>query len=462
VVDIEGVHSDVFMQEVDTWPKTRVNVLDKTRKLLKKRFKALHTRNIDIRQWFTNLSVVGMGGFGVVYKGCIREWDAALTAVLPEHCVQYRLPDAEDPTAKHSISLIIKTMKDLQGYELLDDSPIAAHTKDFSTYLGDVNAAREIAIGQLLNALVVHGVTPHMPLIYEPFYIKGDREDGMQDEGEGEGAGAGAGAEPEAMSAFAMELAHMSLSNFLTSNAMSTSSSEEIVELLDVTLLQLANGLLCAHKHYDFRHNDFHTDNAMMTFITDTTYTYKVNGSFYRIPNYGMCWKLIDFGFSSARVLHEHDVAHAAMHSASLSVLNAVTFDFTDFAAELYDLVRLVTYGKENTMMLRADKRRVVERRFKEYEDMLRDISVSSPKRGSLQLAHEAFIRNATRRDKSKLLRTTAEFSARMQSSGLVEVFFERLASRFKVPAPLAPPAGTVFDAEKSPFGEGGGIVLDL
>lgn len=460
-MDIEGTDSDVFMQEVDAWPKTRVNVLAKTRKLLQHRFKALGTHDVQLDDWFTELTVVGSGAFGKVYKGCIREWDATNSPVVPEHCVQYSLPDAPDPTSKHSVHLIVKTITELEGHELLDSAPYAAHTADFKKYVGDINAAREIAIGQLLNKLVVLGITPHMPLIYEPFYVINNMEDDMEDEDHilAEDVDRLLASEPDVKPAFATELAHMSLSNFLTSKVMSESSSDEIVELLDVVLLQLADGLLCAQKHFDFRHNDFHTNNAMMTFITDTAYTYKVNDSYYTIPNYGMCWKLIDFGFSSARVLHEHDVAHSVMHSAALSVLDTASFDFMDYAAELYDLLRLVTYAKEHTVLLRAEKRRVVERRLDEYAAMLKDISIHSPKRKSLQIAHEAYVRNTVRPQNAPLLPATPEFSKLMHSSGLVAAFFERLGTRFKV---SAEPAGTVFDSDKSPFVGGAGIVLDL
>lgn len=425
---LEGVTSDAFMEEVDTWPKTRVNVLEQTRQLLNDRFEHQeYPREVTrLSDWFTSMQLLGSGVYGKVYKACVRAWDAAMHPIVPEQCMQYILPDVGAPGAKHTIFLIVKTMEGVE-YEMLNDIPYAGHTKDFESWVGENNSVREVMMGRLLNLLVVRGVTPHVPLIYEPFHVYNDEEN---------------------MIGFAMELAHMRFSDFIASKIIIKSTDQEIRELLDVAILQIADGLLCAHKHYDYRHNDFHSDNAMMTFITDTNYNYKVGDAYYTIPNYGMCWKLIDFGMSSSRVFGSTDNAYAAMHSVSFSIVNEY-FDIEDYAAELYDLLRLIHIAKEDSKALPADKKAVVDRALDGYSDILKDISIHSDKRGSLQTAYEMYVKNQTRDKNTPLVDTTAEFTALMEGSGLVQVFFEHLAGRFKVPIE---PVGVVFDSNIDPI----------
>ena len=437
LVDLEGLTSDKLMEAVDTWPKSRVNILEQTRTLLSVRFAATSREIARLADWFARLETVGTGSYGTVYKGCVRAWDTTdMTPLTPPTCVQYTLPDLGATVAvahsNHDIFLIIKTLTPLSK-ATLHDVPYSGHNSDFSAWLGQNNSVREVMMGRLLNLLVVRGVTPHFPLIYEPFHVvEGNR------------------------SAFAMELAHMSFANFMSSKILSTLDSGEAIEVLDVALLQICNGLLCAHKHFDFRHNDFHAENAMMTFITDTNYNYKVNGSYYKVPNYGMCWKLIDFGYSASPVFGENDLAHAAMHSPALSVANDY-FDLTDHAEEFYDLLRLVTSAKYFARTLPVADRNLVYRRLDSYEETMRQIAIDSgDKRGSLGAARTAFIDNYYR-GSVKLLEATPQLSALMRSSGLLERFFESLAAKYYV---SSKPRGVLFDADISPF-VGGDIVLE-
>jgi hypothetical protein len=431
-VDLEGLASDKFMEIVDAWPQTRVNILEQTRLLLNARF-ARTSRTIGhVSDWFAALQTLVSGEYGDVFKGCVRAWELTTGVPLsPPACVQYTVSDID--SAAHDVFLIVKTIAPLT-VPLLNDVPFAGHTPAFDDWYGETNPVREVMMGRLLNLLVVHGVTPHFPLIYEPFQIADTRRTG-----------------------FAMELAHMSLTNFLSSKILAALSPRKAVELLDVALLQLCNGLLCAHKHYDFRHNDFHSDNAMMTFITDSTYSYMVGDAFYTIPNYGMCWKLIDFGQSASRVFGAEDVPHAVMHSPSLSVVNTY-FDLSDHAMEFYDLLRLVTTARNDVEVPKkaAKTKKAVVNRLDAYVDAMRAIARKSTKRGSLQAAYAAYVEN-DRRSRATLLRPRNEFSRLMRSSGLLEQFFHHLGAKYRVPKK---PRGKVFDANSSPF-DGGAIVLE-
>ena len=433
LADLEGVVADRFMEIENTWPATRVNLLEQTREILGTRFELQHSRNIEhIGDWFMNLTEVGTGAFGAVYAGCVREWDAH--AVPQSGCVLYRLPRA----APHAVTLIIKVMEPLE-HALYKGVPYSGHTDVLTGWVGERNSVREVMMGRLLNLLVVHSVTPHFPLIYEPFHFVEDN-----------------------MNGFAMELAHMSFANFMDSHILAAGSDALADELLDVAILQLANGLLCAHEHYDFRHNDLHAQNAMMTYITDTTYNYRVSGSYYMIPNYGMCWKLIDFGYSSSRVFDAEDVAHAAMHSEALSKAHEnFSFGLTHHAIELHDMLRLIvtahTYVSRGS--LPPTRKESLARRLEVYVNLLGDATEErreSMPRATIAEAYDAYVANRDR-STAKIIRTSPRFAKRMRSSGLLEIFFETLGTRFKVPRK---PRGVVFDASVSPFA-GGDIVLE-
>lgn len=431
------------MKEVNTWPKTRVNVLAETRRLLGERFHAIGSRDVSrLSDWFANISELSSGAYGTVYKACIRAWQADnRTPVREQACVQYVLSDVPHASGPNVIYLIVKVMKALEGQRLLNDVPYAGHLASFTDWIGGKNSVRETMMGRLLNLLVVHEITPHVPLIYESFHVLKPYR-----------------------SAFAMELSHMSFTNFVTSKILKDATTADALQLLDVAVLQLCNGLLCAQKHYDFRHNDFHGHNAMVTFITNTTYNYKVGDKFYRIPNFGMCWKLIDFGMASSAVFDRHDIAHAAMHSAALSEAHTY-FDLKDHAAELFDVLRLVTFAKSSVddADFSAARIRALSGRLEEFVAMLRDISLSSPeKRGSLLAAQEEFEENNYHAEQTgKLLRTSHAFSKLMRSSGLLEVFFARLGAKYVVSEADVPRGAVLFDASTSPFNADNKIELE-
>ena len=429
----EGVASDAFMRAVETWPKTRANILEETRRLLSDRFTAIGSRNISrMSEWFTSLTALSSGAYGTIIRGCVRAWAADMTPIEPPSCVHYVLRDID--AVPHTIFLVIKLMTPFEAPRMLA-TPFSGLTRTFGDWVGERNGVREVMMGRLLNLLVVQGITPHFPLIYEPFHIVNTNLD-----------------------AFAMELSHMSFSNFLCSKILKAVDKTAAVELLDVALLQITNGLLCAQKHYDFRHNDFHGNNAMMTFITVSRYTYKVADKYYSIPNYGMCWKLIDFGMAASTVFNEHDVVHTAMYSVALSVADQY-FDLKDHAVELFDILRLVTYAKaEVGDDLPVAVQRAVKKRLDEYVGMLRDIAVASTRRGTLLQARGKFVENE-RRSEERLMGATPAFVASMQAGGLLEVFFHRLAAKFKT---AGTPAATtvIFDSNASPFAAGD-IVLE-
>ena len=332
------------------------------------------------------------------------------TGRLKKHCATPRpacFPKAQN--ASWSPTLIIKVRQTLENVNLRHGT--SGHTETFRSWVGERNSVREMAMGKLLNSLVVHRITPHMPHMYTCYHVQ---EDGLH--------------------AFVMEQMAMSFHDFMAVNAQ--------VPLLDVALLQICQGLLSAQKHVDFRHNDLHTQNVMMSHVQSGTYTYKVGSSFYRIPNHGMCWKVIDFGMASSRLLDRNDVPHAAMHSPALSVAHRY-FDLSGHAAELFDVLRLVTSAKH------VCKSEAVIRRLDEFVNLLHGVAMTSDKSGSLQYARDRYVANANRKTEP-LLVTTPTFSLLMASSGLLERVFHMIARRYKVNRPRG---NNVFDSkQQKPF----------
>jgi hypothetical protein len=71
-------------------------------------------------------------------------------------------------------------------------------------------------------------------------------------------------------------------------------------------LFQVVAALAAAQQHYDFIHNDLHTNNVMWCGTGETHLYYHVKGAaggdrYYRVPTYGRIMKIIDFGRATFR-----------------------------------------------------------------------------------------------------------------------------------------------------------------
>ena len=71
-----------------------------------------------------------------------------------------------------------------------------------------------------------------------------------------------------------------------------------------VIVIQLLQGLLAASIRYGFSHNDLHRGNLMVTDVFPENVYYKTDRVFteagrYKIPNFGMNWSIIDYGFGT-------------------------------------------------------------------------------------------------------------------------------------------------------------------
>jgi hypothetical protein len=186
------------------------------------------------------------------------------------------------------------------------------------------NSIREILFSTLLSALVERSLTPHFPLMYASAYA----------------------AEYTILS----ECCEKSFEEFLLDLVAHNRAGKFRQRLLQVALLQIVHGLAVAQKHFGFMHGNLHGGNAMVSYIYNVMYyTYKVGGKCYSIPTHGMCWKLVNFGFSSAGAISltdNNDVMTRESHLLDDSDHTGITEESGAHASEMYDIFRLVTSSR--------------------------------------------------------------------------------------------------------------------
>jgi hypothetical protein len=68
------------------------------------------------------------------------------------------------------------------------------------------------------------------------------------------------------------------------------------IEELESAMFQVILMLYTYQTLFDFTHNDLHTNNIMYILTNEEFLTYKIKGTFYKIPTFGKIYKIIDFG----------------------------------------------------------------------------------------------------------------------------------------------------------------------
>ena len=317
-------HEDVLMQAVETWPVSRVDLLRQVRRSLRARLARIAAvrSEIALTDVFGSLQPLGEGVYGAVYIGCIRRGSGS--GVCERFFIDVPVLGRQEIT----IFLAVKTTKTpervLSYMHGLRNPPVFLGITREGNWFGHANVMREVLLGRFLNHLVQAGVTPHFPMVYESFEVS---------------PGPGT-------IAIAMELCHMDFDTFLTKVLPRVTNAALRLHMLRVSLMQLAHGIAAAQLRLDFRHNDLHSRNAMMTFITNTVYTYTVRGTDYAVPNLGMCWKLTDFGFGSSSYLFDaSDTMHALKHSGAARKIQ-LKKSFPSHAVEVVDFLRLLRHAR--------------------------------------------------------------------------------------------------------------------
>ena len=409
-----------FLAHEATWPNSRKTVLDSLREKLVLAVPEAGSLR-DLRTKF-KLVKLGSGANGIVYKACLKASEA------DESCLRFPVEGA-----LHEVPLVIKTMRiqaarDAPAPELPPTHCFSSETRKCTV---DTNSLREALMGNMLNLLVIRGATPHLPTVYEVFKSKF-----VEDAAPGR-LGMRAFRAGEDCRVIVTEMCSLTMAQFLKNLIENTENVRDCTEILRVALLQIVHGLACAQAAFNFRHNDFHGQNAMMTFVESENYTYDVDGQTYSIPNYGMSWKPIDFGWSSSSVFGAHDNGYVIVQSRTASHYEKELFGFDadNHALEMYDIVRLMGY-----MKLEAEEREAVavtaEKRHKySVAKMLFQSGIELSEllsRGS-RAKIGTYIPKGTATLSQAEKHSLSETAGASETTGLMQKFFKALASRYIV-----------------------------
>lgn len=319
LADLVGLHPDIndeYIKTVEAWTDSRINLL----RLVQQAMQRVVEQNYilpSLEAVFANISepLGSATAYGSARLACLKDQKTDKCAKFNLGTVHgKRIPQME-------IFLVIKSVPKFNG---VLDKPYSGLLKNLR-WVGDKNPVRELLMGKFLNQLVKNNISPHFPIVYEHFQLK----------------------DSPTTENIVMELCNLDATKFIRD--LFDIPSPQNVEVFEVMMLQLVQALAAADSHYRFRHNDLHAGNAMMTYITNGVYTYKVGGKYYDVPNHGMCWKLIDFGWSSSKVFGENDSADLASSSNAMSFVNTLkkVMPLDSLSVNLFDLLRLVAALKE-------------------------------------------------------------------------------------------------------------------
>lgn len=310
----DRLQTDALSKMAETWVSTRLELLNAVRIQVQKLLSLHGGRDVlaDSRN-------VGKGRYGEVNVGCVanlREPSCKLFA--------YYVNGIE---ARAPFYIANKLMKQKREVSFDPFQVVARH----GTWNPTDNYMREIILGRMANYLVRARISPHFPFLYETYFTETP-------------AGPHLG--------ILMEMSHMDFPQFIRT-VFPTIAVEERTNLLRVILIQITQALAAMQTHFNWRHNDLHYHNIMVTFVAHADYCYVVNGVNYVVPNYGMCWRIIDYGLSSSDVLfHENDNFDASTDAKTLPYtyrfirehyLEGFSEERYRFEPELNDLIRFIT-----------------------------------------------------------------------------------------------------------------------
>ena len=453
------------MEAASIWPETRVQMLSVLGVVLQARIPRGVLEDLET-VFVVEKPALASGASGIVYKACINESDT--TEDTRKVCMRFKIP-LVDSIAAHEVPLVLKNMVQQRA----EDRP-AAYRPEYDCWstrgecTGYANLYREVLSGRFLNLLVHKGITPHLPVIYQCFssrFIETEVPEAAED-----------GTIPEPRfrkrwpcGAIATEMCHMTFRQFIREFTQRCPDEHEhkIPELLHIAFVQIVHGIMCAQTYFNFRHNDLHLNNAMMTYITAGKYRYVVDGQYYDIPNYGMCWKLIDFGFSSSTTLFGcEDNGSMLLCTHALKVADTYRFDSARQPTEMYDIVRFMSSVLQAATSL---KRRTSNPRFDYIIDYFTEkLALSEemfekqhkdPGTGAVQVSHgrsslRTAIVVAKQRDESIKLDYAKRATSNAQGS-LARAFFKHISRNFRVFVPSSvDTVHTVFSADKPLFGK--------
>lgn len=387
--------NDKSLQAIETWVDSRLKMLDIARGEIATRLGDTRVLRKPIGFLFANVQKIGSGKYGVSYSGCFRY-------LFNDRCETFSLGNVHGReitdfefylVLKAINSITVPRPRTLQG---LDRS---------GYYSGSTNPLREIVMGRLLNRLVKARVTPHFPLVYENFVDVNKSQNVL------------------------MEKCDADMSEFFEKlfNVFDASDRNEIIR---VTFIQIVHALASGMQHYSWHHNDFHQNNIMVQIINNSVYKYKVAGNTYAVPNFGMCWKPIDYGFSSSQAFGASDNADAAAHSAAFRVFERRKL--VEESYELTDITRLlesisIVVARSPVASVEPVTLASIQAQLQVIQEIVREVSGDSQSPGSLSAIRDAYS------DKNYAEVKRLVLNVERNKQNLYIALFEELARTYKV-----------------------------
>lgn len=287
---LDAFEKDELVRTIETWVSNRTEMFDIIRAYVQdiKTEKVINDEN-DI---LANVRKIAKGTYGTVSVGCIVDIDRAGT------CKQFRFNTEKE---RRRVPFYVASKIITEDVDL-STATLDAMARDYD---GNVswepaeNVAREIISGRMANYLVMARITPHFPFLFETF----ETTTRLQVTLGGRSFDVGT---PQKGIGILSELSHIDFRDFMIS-VFPTFPKELQPTVFQALLAQITQGLAAMQTHFNWRHNDFHTKNVMITFVERAEYCYVVNKETYKIPNYGLCCRIIDYGLSSSDVLFPGD-----------------------------------------------------------------------------------------------------------------------------------------------------------
>jgi hypothetical protein len=306
----------------------------------------------DLRRYFAHLTPVGAGLYGVVAIGCVAAEGARANVCAP---LRVRLPTTCELLAAEADVIAPVVVK----FAWRPPGEGASGMSPTGHWEGNTNATREALFGRALSGLVRRRFTPHFMNLYSVLEVGGQYRTFLEvfdalGLGPGMDAlrrqlGSETGILPQPVGSTlivtAMEQCSMTLGAFV---ARVLAGHPRAVDLVRSAVVQVCAGLAGAQTQLDFRHNDLHAANVMAASTQELWFYYRVRGVTYRVPTYGVCWRIIDYGSGSSALLTDaNDTACAlAFHFGALE-WGLMCGSNPDHALELYDLSRLLSCLKK-------------------------------------------------------------------------------------------------------------------
>ncbi len=406
----------------------------------------------DIKAEFAYLTPVGAGVYGVVLKGCIQR-----PGSMASSCITF-------PIDGESESVIMPVIVKLawQKPDVTENgNPTWALTLD-NLWVGSCNTTREAVLGVKLADLVARDISPHFMTLYhstniasppstmaQVFAVLGKESEYIQlMEKKSNGKYAHKQQKPRTkLMMICMEECVATLGNFMKTEVKAHARPGDVIKSL---LVQVCAALVAMETQLGMRHNDLHDANVLVTSTQEDYYHYKIGSKYYRVPTFGVCCKIADYGMSTCRDFGELDTAYMCGLSDGGVTWGVLSGCNPLHAVELYDYSRIL-----EAVLYRCRKCNVDASTIREVTEMfdMPAVQLSETLGEKFNAGYHTRFTSAfaaaARASPEKLTAYIHVIDDMSKSHGLIERLFHRVASSYQVTAADASGASHLYESHK-------------